>query len=284
MRIAVFIMCCAIWGSTWIAIKLGVETIPPITAAACRFIIAGLVLTGILYAKKLSFPSTWKERFALAYPGLYMYALTYTLVYTAEQFISSALTAVIFGSYPLFIALLSWTQLKNERLSPRGWLGLIAGFVGIVLISYNSMTESNEILLGTIFALIATIASAYGTVLHKRQFSKQHIVVSATSQIILGGIPVIVYALLVDDITAIVWTETAIASVIYLAVFGTVIAFLGYYWLLAQTKAITVSLIAFVTPLVAIWIGVGLFQESMAPIDFVGTGLIFSGIWLVLRK
>ena len=284
MRIAMFIVCCAIWGSTWIAIKIGVEIVPPITAAACRFLIAGTMLVAILYFKKLSFPPTWKERFALAYPGIYTYALTYTLVYSAEQYISSALTAIIFGSYPLFIALISWTHLKEERLAPRGWLGLAAGFIGIVLISYNSMTESKEILLGTVLALGATIASAYGTVLHKRCFSQKPIVVSAASQIILGGIPVLIYALLVEDVASIVWTPVAIGTILYLAIFGTVVAFLAYYWLLARTKAITVSLIAFVTPLVAILIGVGFFGESLALAAIVGTALIFSGIRLVIRK
>lgn len=121
-------------------------------------------------------------------------------------------------------------------------------------------------------------------VLHKKRFADKNIYVSVTVQMICGGVFLVLGALVFEHWSDFVVSTESIGSIIYLAVFGSVVAFLGYYWLLARTRAVTVSLIAFITPLVAIFIGVLFFSENLSLLIAFGTVLILSGILLVERR
>ena len=152
MTIFVFILLCLIWGSTWMAIKLGLSDAPPLYAAGIRFVLAVSILYAIVFSKKYRLPNTLRGFLRLGYPGLYMFGASYALIYFAEQHISSALTSVLFAAYPLMIAFLSIWVLSHEKIRPAGWLGLALGFVGIVVISYDSLQTSSDIFLGTFSA------------------------------------------------------------------------------------------------------------------------------------
>ncbi len=284
MVAAVYILLCLIWGSTWMAIKVGLVDAPPLTTAALRFLLATVILSSIAFVRGYRFPRNLKSLIQLGYPGLYIYCISYVCVYFAEQRIDSALTGTLFGCFPFFVALLSWIRYRTEKLDKFAWLGMGIGFSGVVVISYESLQFSGDLFIGTLLAVAAAFAAAYGVIIHKRHYAGNNIVVSATAQMIFGGIFLVIGALLFEDISDFHVTVESVGSIVYLAVFGTVIAFLGYYWLLARARAVTVSLIAFVTPLVAIFIGVFFSNEQFTPLLIVGTGLILSGMFLVLRK
>ncbi len=254
------------------------------TAAALRFIVAIIILHGLVLIKKYPYPKGWGKTLRLAYPGLYMYGISYALIYLAEQYITSALTSVLFASFPLFVALLSMGILRTEQLTRATWLGLAAGFIGIVVISYDSLQVSNQLFLGSLLALGGSAAAAYGMLLHKKYFADENILVSATIQMTLGGIPLIIWALAFDSWPATVFSARSIGSIIYLAVLGSVVAFVAYYWLLRRTRAVVVSLIAFITPLVGVFIGVGLFSEAFTALTVVGTALILGGVVLAIKS
>ncbi len=284
MTIFVFILLCLIWGSTWMAIKLGLSDAPPLYAAGIRFVLAVSILYAIVFSKKYRLPNTLCGFLKLGYPGLYMFGASYALIYFAEQHISSALTSVLFAAYPLMIAFLSIWVLSHEKIRPAGWLGLALGFVGIVVISYDSLQTSPDIFLGTILALAGTLAAAWGLVIHKRKFSGENVFVSTSVQMTIGGVPLILAALIFERWSDFVISPTSVGSIIYLALLGTVVAFVGYYWLLQRITAVQASLIAFLTPLVAIFIGVVFFSESLTVLIGFGTVMILSGILLVSRK
>lgn len=284
MTIIVFILLCFIWGSTWIAIKLGLNDAPPLYASSFRFVISIIILYAIIFVKKYSLPKTLKRFFYLGYPGIYMYGGSYALIYLAEQYINSSLTAVLFASFPLFVALLSLGILKEEKQKIMAWLGLILGFVGIIVISYDSLQTSEHIFWGTILALGGSFLAALGVVIHKKHFARDNIYVSIAVQMTLGGIPLLFSAIIFEHISSFLITWQSVGSILYLSVLGTVVAFVGYYWLLARIDAVAVSLIAFITPLVAIFIGVVLFGESLSWLIFLGTLMILSGVFLVMRK
>jgi len=279
-----YIIICLIWGSTWIAIKIGLSQAPPFYTSSLRFILAVFILAAIVQAKKYPYPKGLKNFLTLGYPGVFMYGGSYAFIYFAELYIDSALTAVLFASFPIFVALLSSRKLKGEKLNGLGWLGLMIGLAGVVLISYDSFQTSRDIFLGTLLALAGAFSAAYGMVLHKKRFADKNIYISATVQMICGGVFLVPGALIFEHWSDFVVSTESIGSIIYLALFGSVIAFLGYYWLLARTRAVTVSLIAFITPLVAIFIGVLFFSESLPLLIAFGTVLILSGILLVERR
>ncbi len=281
---SIYILLCIIWGSTWIMIKIGLEDSPPLTAAALRFILVVAIFLTIAKLRKSPFPKTWLEMLKRAYPGLYMYGGGYALVYFAEMHISSSLTAVLFASFPLFVAILAALMFKQERTTSLMWVGLALGLGGIVVISVDTLNVSGDLFLGTILALASSLASAYGMMLHKKFFVQDDIFVSAGLQTALGGLPLILAAFVFEDVGDFRITQSSVSSILFLAVFGSVIAFAGYYWLLARISAVGVSFIAFITPLVAILIGVGLAGEQLTMPTVYGAVLILGGIALVIRR
>ncbi len=215
---------------------------------------------------------------------MFIYGLSYAPVYWAETRINSALTAILFASFPFFVALFSLGLLRVERLGPAAWLGLAVGFTGIVAVSYDSLQTGSDLFVGSLLVLGATMAAALGAVFHKRSFSQQSVYLSAVAQITVGTVPVVLVTPLVENIGDFALTFKSVGSIIYLTVMGTVVAFLAYYWLLSKTRAIYTSLFAFVVPLVAIFIGVVLFEESLTLTIVIGTVLILLGVVLVVKK
>ncbi|MFZ5980282.1 MAG: DMT family transporter [Candidatus Zixiibacteriota bacterium] len=283
MTYLVYVLICLIWGSTWIAIKIGLSQAPPFYTSSLRFLLSLGILVAIVAIKKYPYPKGFKNFFSLGVPGFFMYGISYALVYFSEIYIDSSLAALLFGSFPFFVALLSMWQLKSEKLQPLGWLGLIIGMAGVTLISYDSLQTSRDLFLGTLLLLGGAGASACGMVLHKKKFSNRNIFVCITVQMMFGGFLLVLGALLFEDISDFVVSPESVGSILYLAVLGSVVTFLGYYWLLARTRAVTVSMIAFITPLVAIFIGVVFFEESLSLRIAYGAVLILSGILLVER-
>jgi len=284
MTVLIYILLCLLWGSTWLAIKIGLTDAPPLTTAAVRFLIALAVLFTIARIGGLKFPSGVKSLAKLGYPGIYMYGASYALVYFAEQHIDSGMAAVLFAVYPFFVALLSWVMYRTEKLSLIAWLGMAVGFVGVVIISLDSLKVSGDLFLGTVLAVVAPLTAAYGIVIHKRYHSKENIVVAASVQMTFGGTLLVLGALLFEDISAFNFTAASVGSILYLAVPGSVVTFLGYYWLLKRIRLTTASLIAFITPLVAIMIGVSFAGESLSLPIMTGAVLILSGVLLVIKK
>ena len=280
----VYILLCLIWGATWMAIKVGLSQAPPFTTAALRFVIATIALSIICSLRKHAYPRDLKTILRLGYPGFYMYGLSYALVYVAEQYVYSATAAVLFASYPFFVAALSWWMYRTERLSLMAWIGMALGFLGVVVISYDSLQTSGDLFMGTVFVIGASLASAYGIVRHKHRFSHIDIVVAANVQMIFGGLLLIAGALLLESWSDFHLTAKAIGSILYLALPGTVVTFLGYYWLLKRIRLTVVSLIAFITPLAAILIGVGLVDEALSLPILIGGAMILCGVLLVVRK
>jgi drug/metabolite transporter (DMT)-like permease len=285
MAALVYVIICLIWGSTWIAIKLGLADAPPLWAASLRFIIAVLIIGIIVRVKRYPLPKTWRELVTMGHPGIYMYGISYALLYFGEMYINSALASVLFGSFPFFVALFSHYALPGEKkTSSIGWLGMVIGFAGVVLISFDSLQTSPELFLGTILTLVASIASAIGLMLHKRNCAKVNISVAASVQMLFGGVLILAGALLFENFGDLQFTPTSVGSIFYLAILGTVVAFLGYYWLLTRIRTVTVSLIGFVTPLIAILIGVLIFDEQLTVRIGIGALMIFVGMALVTRK
>lgn len=283
MTVFVFLILCLIWGSTWMAIKIGIADAPPMYTAGVRFVLAVMVLGSIAFARGYRYPRKVSELVKLGYPGLYMFGLSYGFVYMAEGYIDSSLTAVLFGSFPFFVALLSSLRLDVPKIDYRGWLGLVVGFSGVLLISYVQWEASADLFFGSGLALAGSFVAAWGLIVHKRDYSEVNLVVATSVQMAAGGLPLLLLALLTEDFAQFDFSVVAIGSIVYLALFGSVAAFLMYFWLLRKTTVLVVSLIAFVTPLVAIVLGQLFMEEVLSWRVAVGTVLILSGILGVIN-
>lgn len=280
----IFILLCLIWGSTWMVIKIGIADAPPLYTAGVRFVLAVSILMVIARSRRLKFPSGWKAKLKLGYPGIYMFGLSYGLVYLAEGFIDSSLSAVLFASFPIWIAILSNLRLDDGPIRGRAWLGIGIGFLGVAIISQAQWEGSTELFLGSLMAIGSAYFAAHGIIIHKKLHANENIVTATCLQMLVGGAPVLLLAIIFEDLSAIRVTPAAVGSLVYLAAIGSVGAFLMYYWLLRRTTAIAVSMIAFITPLVAIVLGWTFMEETLSLRVSLGTSLILSGVAFVLRR
>lgn len=281
MTVFVYIVLCLIWGSTWMAIKLGLSDAPPFWSASVRFMLAIAILLVILRVRGTRLSAQKSDWLVHTGPGLLMYGVSYGSVYLAEQFISSSLTAVLFSTFPIFVALMSHWILPSDRLRGLAWPGMVIGLAGVVVISWHSLELSGDLFAGAMLGVLASLASATGVVLHRRHAVKVDIVAAATMQMSLGILLLLGGALTTESIADMRWTAVSIGSIVYLAVLGTVIGFLGYYWLMTHISVVSAAMIAFVTPLVASLIGVFFFDESFSAPTAVGGAMILFSVALV---
>ncbi len=265
------------------AIKIGLQDSPPFWSAGVRFVLASLIIILINSLRKEKYPNSLKEIITIAIPGIFMYGLSYLLVYWAESYIDSSLTAVIFAGFPIFVAIIAIFMLKDERLSLRGWLGMAVGLVGIVMVSFQSLRESQFRFWGVIMAVFAAVASAYGTAYIRAYLKNHNIFTMAAIQMIMGTLIMILAAVMFEPIGSFKITFKSIGALSYLAVFGTVVAFLGYYWLLQKMKAISVSLISYIIPIIAVILGYIFLSESLTMMTAFGGAMILTGVALVMR-
>lgn len=284
MTVFIYALLCLIWGTTWLVIKIGLEEAPPLYSASLRFILSAAILTSFVWFRNYKYPTGIKNWLQLGYPGIFMFGASYALVYTSEQYIASALAAILFASFPFFITILSRLVLKEPPSPMSVWVGLVIGFAGVALVSYDTQQTSSDLLLGTILALVASLASAYGIILHRKHFLHENSVVALNVQMIMGGTLLLIAAMLTEDWSAFSFSPELIGSILYLSILGTLVTFLGYYWLIKHISMVKTSLIAFITPMVAIVAGIMLGGEQLSATIFAGTGLILSGVALVARK
>lgn len=189
MTLFVYILLYLLWGSTWLAIKVGLGEAPPFTTAAIRFLIATGVLWGISLVRGYKYPRDFRELIRIGYPGIFMYGMSYALVYFGQQYVNSATSAVLFGSYPFFVAALSWYRYRSEKLSRTAWIGMAVGFVGVLTISYDSLQTSGDLFLGTVLVVAAMVAICIGLLVAGESLTP---LIIAGAVLILSGVLLVV--------------------------------------------------------------------------------------------
>jgi drug/metabolite transporter (DMT)-like permease len=286
LALVVWLCLCAIWGSTWLAIKLGLRDLPPFTFAGIRFAIAAPILFGIVAMRGLNLPRTGREWLLLAYTGLLTITINYALVFWGEQYISSGLAAVLSATVPLFGLPLAHWYLASEPLTGRKVAGVVLGVIGVATVCSGQLGAGGPLALwGSLGLVIAALATAHAGVLIKA--SGTHIEPSVMAGIQMGGgcIPLLIAGIALEgNPLAFHWTPLAVASLAYLVILGSVIAFLMYYWLIRHTPVTWVLLIPLVTPLVAVLFGVLFAGETTGWRTAVGGAAIIAGVALAVLR
>ena len=274
-----------IWSSTWIAIKIGLETLPPFLSAGIRFFIAFLALSIYAFKLKLKIPHDLKTHlFFLAF-GLINFTIGYGLVYWGEQYINSGLTSVLFSVMPFYVAFFSIKMLPSERITLKKIAGITVGFLGVALIFKDQIYLSGTMAIyGMIAILISPGFSALGTIMGKKARSKYHAVTLNTFPLLYTSISLFIVSFFFEANASAQFTVPAIISLFYLAIFGTAIAFVLYFTLLKNVSAVLMSLITFVTPPLALFWGWLILGEAITWQLLVGMCIIFSGILIVRRS
>ncbi len=273
-----------IWSSTWLAIKIGLQTLPPFLSAGIRFFIAFLTLSAYAFKLKLTFPKNLRSHlFFLAF-SLINFTIGYGLVYWGEQYINSGLTSVLFSVMPFYVAVLSIKMLPSERITLKKFLGIFIGFIGVAIIFQDQLEFSGPMaLFGMAAVLLSPGFSAWGTIMGKKARQEYHAVTLNTLPLLYTSITFFIFYLLWEQNASVQFTPAAVFSLFYLGIFGTAIAFVLYFTLLKNTSAVLMSLITFVTPPLALVWGWVVLGEAVSGQLVAGMVIIFSGIALVRR-
>lgn len=273
------IVVCLIWGTTWVAIKIGLRSIPPILGASLRFLLASLFLLGLIEFRKIQFARDrifWNLGILM---GLSSFGIPLALVYWGTQFIPTGLASVLFATHPFAVALCSFFLLKNERLTKPKLTGIILGFIGIYVIFASEFSFRSDLAVEGMVAIILSSALQAFTLVTVKKYGGPYNTMSLNYVgMVIGGVLLAVMSYFVENHSGIVFNNEAILSLIYLALFGSVITFVTYFWLLKHVEVVLLSLTAFVTPIIAVIAGVVVFSEALTLQMLAGSALVLCGI------
>jgi drug/metabolite transporter (DMT)-like permease len=283
----VWLILCGIWGSTWLFIKLGLEDLPPITFAGIRFVISCAILFPLVWVRHLALPKTRSDWFLVVGTGVMSFSLNYGLVFWAEQYITSGLAALLQAMLPAFGLILAHIHVPAERMTWVKIAGVVLGVFGVGVVFSNQLAISGRLALaGCVAMVLSAFFAAYSNVLVKTHGKNLNPAVLAAFQMLFGLIPLLLYGLTFEgNPLRLRWTPLALLCLLYLAVVGTVIAFLMYYWLIQHMDVTKTMLISLVTPVVAVILGMLVLDEQLSWRTLVGGAMIMAGIgFIVVRK
>ena len=281
----VWLILCIIWGSTWLFIKLGLENLPPITFAGIRFVIAGVILYLLIRARGIVLPDNRRDWGLLALTGVLSFSLNYGLVFWGEQYISSGLAAVLQATLPAFGLVIAHFHLPGERMTWSKIFGVVIGFLGVAVVFSNQLAiAGGKALAGSVALVLSAFFAAYSNVLVKAYGRRLEPAILSGGQMFFGLIPLLLIGIpLEGNPFRFHWTPMALVALLYLAVVGSVIAFMLYYWLVQHMDVTKTMLISLVTPVVAVVLGMVVLGEDLSWRTIAGGIMIMVGVRFVTR-
>jgi len=272
-----------LWGGTFLAVRVAVLEAPPLLTAGVRFFVAGSLVYGFLRMRGAARP-TLREWRSLALIGLLMFALTYGPLFWGEQYVSSSMTAVIEASLPITMIALEVLLFRTQTLHWRTACGVVMGFAGVMLLLFHN-AEQQLPLWPCLVILAGGIAWSFGTVLSGRLTLPNSRPLNAGAEMMLGGLMLLGLSLSSGELHALpTITLHAALALLYLIVFGSIVAYTAYVWLLGRFSATRVSSHAYVNPLVAVALGYFVAGETVTLRSLLACLIITVSVFLILGK
>lgn len=277
--ILVYALLCLIWGSTWLAIRASLESLTPFISLGSRFIFASVFILILMKVRGISLQKDKESIRLYLLMGFLSFVIPFGLVYWAEQFVPSGLASVLFGVYPFFVAIFSFVRIPEESIGKFKIVGMCLGFIGIIVIfsdSFNS--DLSNLFLGMIAVALSGIIQAWIAVTLKK-FGKHLNPLSMNFvPMLIAGIAGLFAGLIIEDLSKIKIEETGIIAVLYLSFFGSVVTFTSFYWLMKKINVVLLSLIAFITPIVALLLGWIFYDETLTTQHIIGSIMVLGGL------
>ncbi len=278
--VLIYALLCFIWGSTWLAIRLGLESLTPLFSAGIRFSLASVLIYIIMSIKRISLQKDPVSIRLYWLMGFFSFVIPFGLVYWAEQFVPSGMAAVLFAVYPFCIVIFSYLRIPRDSIGLYKIFGTIIGFCGIVIIFSDSFTgDLTDYMLGMLAVVLSGIMQAWIAISIKKFGQHLNSLSMNFIPMVIAGISMIIIGYFTEDLSTVRFDENAILSILYLAFFGSVITFTGFYWLIKRMNIVMLSLIAFITPIVALILGYFIYNEELSLRHFVGSALVLAGIF-----
>ena len=266
-----------VWGSTYLGIRLALEGgMPPLSViSGTRFIIAGGLLYALLRWRGVAAPTRaqWKT---LVVMGFCLLLLGNGMVVLAERDVSSGLAAVAVASVPLWMALFS--AIRGEKVSGGEWLGIAVGFAGVLWLNAGSSLTATPV--GLVALLIAPIAWSFGSIWSRGRDLPSPFM-TAAAQMLCGGVILFVAGLLRGERMVALPSLQGTLAVAYLCVFGSIVAFTAYVWLLHNVRPVLASSYAYVNPVIAVALGAWIAHERFSVSDLGAMAVILAGVVVI---
>jgi len=285
-----WIAVCLIWGTTYLAIRIALESIPPLIMAAVRWIVAGGLLILILRLRGERMPDR-REWPALTLLGILLLGFGNGGVVWAEQTVPSGLTAVLVATSPFWMVGIDAMMAGGERLTVRRTVGLIVGFSGIVLLVWPEirMGEGGRAFLGGVIAAqIACVGWAVGSSYARKRgrghAKDENVLVTAAFEMLFGGIVLLIVSFAMSEASRLTFTPRSAGALLYLTFVGAIAGFSAYAYALKHLPVATVSLYAYVNPIIAVVLGTLVLHEPFGARSAVAAAIVLTGMMLVRQE
>ncbi|MFC4320452.1 DMT family transporter [Litchfieldia salsa] len=286
MIIIGYTVMCFIFGTTFLAIKIGIDAgAAPFMSAGLRFFLAGVIIYSVLFFKKKARLSLLFQK-EMVITGFCLTFGTFATLYWAEQYISSGIAAILSATGPIMILLLGKFVLRYKT-SKLAILGCLIGFIGVIVLLLPSFSFEVSLFwfIGCVLILIGEIGYASGTLYSRNvivRFKETSPIALNAAQMVIGGLMLILLSFFTETMTLeSLGSWNSIGSLVYLIIFGSMIGHSLYYWLVAKTDPLFPSTWLYISPLIAIVLGVVFYQEKMSGFMWVGVITIIIGVVLV---
>jgi len=274
---------CIIWGTTYLALRVGVTQFPPFLFSVLRFLTAGPILIGLMLTiGKAKFPDK-EVLIHQAISGFFMITLGISIVGWAEVYISSGMAAIICSIMPVWVILINLIVNKDEKPTFLILVGLAIGFCGIVMIFSEHLADfaNSNYQLGILMTFLGNLGWAFGSVWIKKRNNHSNPFLNAGLQMLFGGLLIIPISLVFDDYSKIQWSNDVIYSLTYLSLIGSVAGYACYSYAIKHLPMTLVSLYAYINPIVAIILGWLILSEKLTFKIILSMLLTIGGIYIV---
>lgn len=275
---------CIVWGTTYLAIRVGVADLPPMLFAGIRWIIAGTIMTILLNLRHYTLPRV-KDFLHLAIVGILLLGVANGLVVVAEQWLPSGLTALILSTLPFWVVGIEYFLPNKPKINLFIIGGLLLGTTGVMIIFARDLdiTLDINILIGGLCLLGAVIAWAAGSIYWKYKKTDVRPLMGASIQMLIAGILQTALGLILGEHNNFHLTQNGVLALGYLIVFGSILGYASYIYSVTHLPLSLVSTYAYINPIIAILLGWYVLNEPLTVTVFIASGLILAGVALVKR-
>lgn len=281
---AAWIAICLLWGTTYLAIRIALESVPPMLMGAFRWTLAGALILGAMAVRGERLPGR-QEWPSLSLLGVLLIGFGNGGVVWAEQTLPSGLTAVLVAVVPFWMVGIEKLTGNPEPLTPRRVLGLVVGFAGIVLLVWPELElgEGRAFVLGVLATQLACLGWAIGSSYSRRRKPAENVLAVAAYQMFFGGLAMLFAGWVRGEWAHLAFTPRSASALGYLLVFGSIAGFSAYAYALKHLPLATVSLYAYVNPVIAVVLGTLVLDEPMSPRLAVAGLIVLAGMGMVRR-
>ena len=281
LAILSYLTVCIVWGSTYLAIRVGVTDMPFLVFAGVRFFTAGSI---ILIASKIAgwkFPDQLDDYKTIAFAGIMLLFVSNGLVCWAEQWIDSGLTALLLAATPLFMALIEVIVPRDQRIGGLGWIGLVIGFLGVVYLFSPHLSLEGQTLPAMLAVLGASLNWAIASIYLKRRIVSGSMMPNVGVQMFAAGVLFLLAAVFFGGISLEEASTDGIAALLYLIFIGSILAYTAFNYMLKALPASKAGTYAYVNPVVAVILGYLILNEIVTTQTIIAALIILGGVVLV---